>query len=86
MEAKFSKTDDNDEKVTRLYGVIGRLDKEFPDMELRASNGGKFINLKFIEIFDIDATYPDEWDNELNHSFAEAVCNAEITSKESVPV
>jgi len=77
MRAKFSETDDNDEKVTRLYGVIGRLDKEIPDMELRASNGGKFINLKFNEIFDIDATYPESWADEINHSIAEAICEAE---------
>jgi PRTRC genetic system protein A len=80
MAAKFSKTDDNDEKATRLYGVIGRLDKEIPDMSIRASNGGKFINLKFGDVFDVDATYPESWDDELNHSFAEAVCTAEITA------
>ena len=77
MDAKFSVTDDNDEKATRLYGVIGKLDKEIPDMELRASNGGKFINLTFSEVFDVDATYPESWADEINHDMAEAVCEIE---------
>ena len=35
MEAKFSPVDDEDERATRIYIVVGRLDKFFPDISVR---------------------------------------------------
>lgn len=40
MPAKFSDTDDRDEKATRLYAVAGRFDQVFPEIAVRASCGG----------------------------------------------
>ncbi|MDR2559036.1 MAG: hypothetical protein LBC86_05780, partial [Oscillospiraceae bacterium] len=77
MAAKFSSTDDRDEKETRLYGVIGRLDKIMPEVALRASNGGKFIELGADDVFDYEAIYPEEWFDNLDHKMAEAICRSE---------
>jgi PRTRC genetic system protein A len=77
MAAKFSATDDKDEKATRLYGVIGKLNQAIPEISFRASNGGKFIELNAEEIFDYDSTYPEEWFDNLNHAMAEAICESE---------
>ena len=40
MPAVFSKTDDHDERATRVYMVVGRLDRYFPEITVRISNGG----------------------------------------------
>jgi PRTRC genetic system protein A len=77
MAAKFSATDDKDEKATRLYGVIGKLNEFMPDLSFRASNGGKFIKLNADEIFDYDSTYPEEWFDNIDHEMAEAICETE---------
>ena len=82
MAAKFSSTDDRDEKETRLYGVIGRLDKIMPEVALRASNGGKFIELGADDVFDFEAVYPDEWFDCLNHKMAEAICEADMRASD----
>lgn len=62
MEAVFSPTDDKDERATRLYTVIGRLDKVFPDIQTRASVGGKFIDVEPSEVFEgISGSFPERW-------------------------
>jgi PRTRC genetic system protein A len=62
MKAFFSTTDNNDEKATRLYTVIGRLDKYFPDIKTRISNGGKFMEIDPIEVFEqVACPFPEEW-------------------------
>lgn len=64
MDAFWSGTDDADEKETRLYGVIGKLNTCTPTMRVRASCAGHFIDLEIGDIFDNkDAyvAYPPEW-------------------------
>ena len=62
MKAFFSPTDDKDEKATRLYTVIGRLDKYMPEIKTRISNGGKFHEIDPSEVFEyIARPFPDEW-------------------------
>ena len=62
MEAKFSHTDDCDETATRLYTVIGRLDKIFPDIVTRISVGGKFVEISPTLVFDgIGGDFPEAW-------------------------
>ena len=62
MKAFFSGTDDNDEKATRLYSVIGRLDKYFPDIKTRISNGGKFWEIDPALVFEhISSPVPNAW-------------------------
>ncbi len=41
MRAYFSTTDDRDETARRVYGVIGRLDSERPEIALRVATGCK---------------------------------------------
>lgn len=45
MPAVFSKTDDHDERATRVYMVVGRLDRYFPEITVRISNGGRFLEI-----------------------------------------
>lgn len=62
MEAVFSRTDNKDEIVTRLYTVIGRLDKVFPDMTTRISVGGKHLVIDPAIVFDgIGGKFPEKW-------------------------
>jgi hypothetical protein len=64
MKAFFSSTDDNDEKATRLYTVIGELHKFIPDIKTRISNGGKFWPIDPAEVLEpigADKQFPDEW-------------------------
>jgi len=41
MRAYFSATDDRDETARRVYGVIGRLDSQQPEIALRVATGCK---------------------------------------------
>ena len=68
MPAKFSSIDDDDEKPTRLYAVMGRLDKVLPEITVRASCGGKFIPVDPADVFDIKSTsfpHPKIWDEKI---------------------
>lgn len=68
MPAKFSPVDDEDEKPTRLYAVMGRLDKVLPEITVRASCGGKFIPIEPADVFDIKSTsFPHSkiWDEQI---------------------
>lgn len=49
MSAFFSATDDSSEQETRIYGVIGRVDKDKVEYKFRYSVAGKF---KLVNIFD----------------------------------
>jgi hypothetical protein len=67
MKAFYSAVDDNDEKATRLYTVIGRLDKYFPDVKTRISNGGKFQEIDPSEVFEVVAKpFPEEWKSKVH--------------------
>ena len=67
MKAFFSPIDDRDEKATRLYTVIGRLDQYFPDVKTRISNGGKFQEIDPAEVFELVARpFPDEWKSKVH--------------------
>ena len=62
MSAVFSKTDDKDEIATRLYTVIGRLNKVFPDITTRISVGGKHLVIDPSVVFDgIGGKFPEKW-------------------------
>lgn len=64
MPAVFSRTDDRDERATRIYTVVGRLDKVFPDILTRISVGGKYVTIPPETVFDgIAGTYPAEWND-----------------------
>ncbi len=62
MAARFSHVDDEDEKATRLYTVIGRLDRFLPQINVRISNGGKYLPIHPGIVFEgMDTKYPGLW-------------------------
>ncbi len=62
MAAKFSPVDDQDERATRLYTVLGRLDKFFPEITVRMSCGGIYCELDPALIFEgLSEVFPQEW-------------------------
>lgn len=56
MNAFFSGGDDRDEKSTRIYGVLGQLDREEYASKWRAGCDGKYFNLSIDDIFDVSST------------------------------
>ena len=62
MEAKFSSIDDRDEQATRLYIVLGHLEKFFPEISVRMSCGGIFQPLDpAVVIESIGEVFPRRW-------------------------
>ncbi|MBQ9720280.1 MAG: Mov34/MPN/PAD-1 family protein [Oscillospiraceae bacterium] len=62
MAAKFSATDDADEKATRLYIVIGRLDQFYPDITARVSCGGTYLQIDpHLVMEGVGEEFPSEW-------------------------
>ena len=63
MEAFFSGTDDADERGTGLYMVLGGLDEFFPEIKVRISCGGSFVELDpNVVIEGLEQPYPGQWD------------------------
>ena len=72
MAAKFSSVDDADEMATRLYLVVGRLDKFYPDITARVSCGGTFIEIDpSLVIEDIGEEFPVDWLDKVEHVTAD---------------
>jgi PRTRC genetic system protein A len=62
MRAFFSQADDYDEKATRLYTVIGKLNEYIPEIKTRFSNGGTFMEIDPVEVFEpLSVSFPQEW-------------------------
>nr|WP_325212307.1 LPD11 domain-containing protein [uncultured Oscillibacter sp.] len=67
MEAKFSPVDDQDEQATRLYIVLGRLDRFFPDITVRMSCGGTYQELDPGAVIEgLGAVFPRQWRENVN--------------------
>lgn len=84
MPAKFSPVDDADEKPTRLYAVMGRLHRAFPDICVRASCAGHFISVNPIEVFDTKATtfpHPAIWDEQIDLPAPEELSSMTLASE-----
>jgi hypothetical protein len=52
----FSSTDDESERGTGVYGVIGRITGELPEARFRYSCGGHFRELLAEDLFDDPST------------------------------
>ena len=66
MPAKFSKIDDADERATRIYIVIGRLNRYFPEICCRISNGGQFLEIPASEVIeDFGLETPSFWSEQV---------------------
>ena len=62
MAAKFSPIDDRDEQATRLYIVLGRLDRFFPEISVRMSCGGVFQPLNPAAVLEsVGEVFPHQW-------------------------
>lgn len=63
MPAVFSRTDDRDEKATRVYMVIGCLNRYFPEITVRISNGGRFLEIAPEQVLEMPPVgqFPPEW-------------------------
>ena len=62
MSAFFSSVDDYDEKSTRIYTVIGKLNECVPEIKMRISNGGKFLDIDPSKVFEpVEIPFPNVW-------------------------
>lgn len=62
MAARFSRTDDADEQATRLYMVIGRLDRFYPEIRCRFACGGQHIEIPAEQVCErIDVPFSTAW-------------------------
>ena len=62
MSARFSKVDDRDEQATRLYMVIGRLDRYYPEIRCRFACGGRHVEIPAEQICErADVPFAPEW-------------------------
>lgn len=63
MPAVFSRTDDHDERATRIYMVVGRLNRYFPEITVRISNGGRFLEIAPEQVLEMPPAgkFPAEW-------------------------
>ena len=62
MAAKFSPVDDQDERATRIYIVLGKLDRFFPQITVRMSCGGTYCELDPALVFEgLGEVFPREW-------------------------
>ena len=63
MPAVFSKIDDRDERATRVYMVIGRLDRYFPEVTVRICNGGRFLEVAAEQVLEMPpvGSFPEQW-------------------------
>jgi len=58
--ARFSATDSTDEQRLRLYGVVGRLDQQRPQVAMRAGAYGYFLPVPWTRVFDGDPNSVDD--------------------------
>ena len=62
MAAQFSRTDDADEQATRLYMVIGRLDRFYPEIRCRFACGGQHIEIPAEQVCErTDVPFSTAW-------------------------
>ena len=62
MAAKFSYIDDEDERATRLYFVVGHLDRFYPSIAARMSCGGSYQEIDPSLVLEgIGEEFPTEW-------------------------
>lgn len=62
MSARFSNVDDRDEQATRLYMVIGRLDRYYPEIRCRFACGGRHVEIPAEQVCErADVPFAPEW-------------------------
>lgn len=69
MEARFSVRDNRDEKATRLYFVIGHLERFFPEITARFSCGGVHQEIDPHMVLEgLGREFPWEWLNQVERT------------------
>lgn len=67
LGAGFSSTDDADEMADRFYGVMGRFDRDIPELELSLRLGGERLPVRLSQLFAMEsdpmlsADFPEKW-------------------------
>jgi PRTRC genetic system protein A len=64
MSAFFSSIDNNDEKRTMIFGVVGKLNQPVFEYRFRMSLAGEYEELSIYDIFEAPAagaSFPEEW-------------------------
>lgn len=63
MPAQFSTVDDRDVRANRVYMVMGRLDRYFPELSVRICNGGHFCDIPAEQLIEPmpEVEFPVEW-------------------------
>ena len=70
MPAFFSEQDNRDELATRLYIVVGRLQRPSPEIRPRISNGGKVMEIPLEDVVEVSpAEFPEYWTASVAPSF-----------------
>lgn len=83
MAAKFSLVDDQDERATRLYTVLGRLDRFFPEITVRMSCGGTYCELDPALVFEgLGEVFPREWRDNVKTGETRAIKDAKARLRE----
>lgn len=59
MDAFFSSTDDENEKATRFYAVVGNIESFFPDVRLRYANARRHFEVPLDTLFEM--RFPGSW-------------------------
>ena len=82
LQAKFSKNDDRDERSTRIYGILGQLDKDPYQSRWRIGCNGKYIFLTTEEVFDTvsDEVFEIPEEQFKNVQFLESASDEVLTS------
>ena len=82
MAAKFSAIDDADEKATRLYIVVGRLDRFYPDVTARVSCGGTYLPIDpHLVMEGVGEEFPAEWLDQVERVGNERLERRNLASK-----
>lgn len=67
MKPDFSAIDNMDENETRIYGIVGRTDRYFPEIKVRICAGGNHHEISPWQIFDEPfRSFPKEWEEKVS--------------------
>ncbi|WP_300820437.1 hypothetical protein [uncultured Oscillibacter sp.] len=86
MEACFSGVDDQDERGTGLYLVMGELDRFFPDIRARISCGGSFVDIDPGEVIEgLNRDYPRDWVKNVTREQKKPLCGFPVRPSSFLP-
>lgn len=85
MAATFSSEDDKDEKATRLYVVVGKLDQFYPRISARISCGGSYLEVDPSDVIEgIGEAFPEAWLKQIDRQRINVCCGKETVGSEDM--